>query len=190
MPSVPPGNAEQALVAQAIRGDHTAFGALYDLYLDAIYGFVYYQVSNVQEAEDLTEIVFLKAFEKLPEFRGAKKMENFRAWLYRIARNQVIDFYRTRKPSANLDPDLALPAHDPPPEDLVQLGESTRDLRLALGRLEGLHRQVLLLRFMGELSYSETAAALGLTENYVRVLQYRALRRLRALLAGDEEKEP
>lgn len=186
MPYEPAGSPEQTLIARAIRGDAEAFGQLYDRYLQPIYGFIYYQVTNVQEAEDLTEIVFIKAFEKLPDFRTAKKMENFRAWLYRIARNTVIDHYRTAKPLTALDPEFPLASGDAGPEERIQMDETVGRIRSALLEIDELYRQVIVLRFIQELNYAETSAALGLTENYIRVIQFRALRKLREQIDRDE----
>lgn len=187
MPTPPDERSEEDLIDRAIQGDAAAYGALYDRYLNPIYTFVYFQVSDVLEAEDLAEIVFLKAFEKLPEFRKNKKMVNFRAWIYRIARNLVIDHYRTRKPISALDPDLPLADDNPLPERRVQTGEEVSALKQALKQLDDLYRQVIILRFLNGFTYSEAAGALGITENYVRVIQFRALRKLREILEEVEQ---
>ena len=85
---------ESQLTAQALQGDKEAFGDLYEYYLEEVYRYVFYRVSNEADAEDLTEQVFLKVWENLPNFQ---QRVPFKAWLYRIARNTVIDHYRTRK---------------------------------------------------------------------------------------------
>lgn len=188
MPTPPEERPEHDLINRAIDGDAAAYGALYDQYLTPIYTFIYFQVSDVIEAEDLTEVVFLKAYEKLPEFRRAKKMVNFRAWLYRIARNLVIDHYRTRKPTAPLEPDMPLQDNKPLPERLVLTGEDVQELKSALTQLDELYRQVILLRFISGYSYPEVADMLDITENYVRVIQFRALRKLRTILDPESDK--
>jgi len=169
-------------VARAIAGEVEAFGALYDRYLDDIYRFIRFQVSRLEDAEDLTEIVFLKAFEGLPGFRTGRRMTNFRAWIYRIARNLVIDHYRTRKPVVPLD--LEMPSFDEAdrPENQAQFREESDRITRAVGRLDEPFRPVIVMRFVGGLTYKETADALGLTENYVRVIQFRALRKLKEFL--------
>ncbi len=171
---------ESEIVARAVQGEVEAFGWLYDKYVEAIYVFIYYQVSDQAQAEDLTEVVFLKAFEKLPEFRTQKVMENFRAWVYRIARNLVIDTYRTQKTTVALDPDLPLTSEEPPPENALQLQQDYQQARALIDQLEPQFRQVMILRFINHLSYQEIAQAMDIKENYVRVLQHRALKKLRA----------
>lgn len=176
---LPPNLPEEEIVARAVQGEKEAFGWLYDRYVEAIYTFIYYQVSSTHEAEDLAETVFLKAFEKLPEFRRGKAMTNFRAWLYRIARNLVIDTYRTRKATLSLDPDIPLASDEPPPGDALDVAQSFGQAQAAIARLEPHFREVIVMRFMQDMSYAEVAAALEITENYVRVLQHRALKKIR-----------
>ena len=86
---------DQELLGRALDGDTEAFGDLYERYLDEIQRFVFYRVADRFEAEDLTEVVFIKAWEALPRFESSNV--NLRAWLYRIAHNTIIDHYRTRR---------------------------------------------------------------------------------------------
>ena len=86
---------EHDLISRAQKGDAEAYGDLYEHYLDTIYRYIYYRVHNHQDAEDLTETVFLKAWQSLPNYRIGKTP--FVAWIYRIAHNMVIDHHRTRK---------------------------------------------------------------------------------------------
>jgi RNA polymerase sigma-70 factor (ECF subfamily) len=177
---------ESELIVRAIEGDTAAFGMLYERYLDAIYRYVYYSVTDHVEAEDLTENVFLKAWQALPRFRpqGA----NFRAWLYRIAHNAVVDRHRTRKREAPFEevPHLQDPA--PTPESVVEADQEVLRLSAALSRLKPRARQVILYRFISGLSHAETAEALGVSEGHVRVLQHRALKRMRRLLVEDGDQ--
>lgn len=173
---------DQEIVARAIAGEVEAFGALYDRYVDPMYRFIRFQVSYEEDAEDLTETVFLKAFESLPGFRTGKRMTNFRAWIYRIARNLVIDHYRTRKPSLPLDLEFASGEVAEQPEELIQFREESERISRAVSRLDEPFRPVIVMRFVSGLNYTETADALGLTENYVRVIQFRALKQLKELL--------
>src|SRR6056297_1917616 len=96
---------EKILLNQIKKGDEHAFGELYDKYKDSIYRFVYFKVSNREKAHDLVNESFLKIYNYI---REDKDIENFRAFLYKIARNSVIDFYRTRKDNISLDdsPDI------------------------------------------------------------------------------------
>ena len=172
---------EPILIARAQQGDTSAFGRLYERYLDRIYRYIYYRVSDQDEAEDLTETVFLKAWEALP--RSRFEGNSFRAWLYRIAHNAVVDCYRTRRTTLPLD--QAIDVGDggtPSPEAAAEAEQEHAWLQVALSHLEPRQQEVILNRFVNELSHSETAQVMGLKEGHVRVLQHRALKEMRALL--------
>lgn len=178
---------ESQLIARAVRGDAEAFGDLYEAHLEAIYNYIYYRISNAQDAEDLTEAVFLKAWQAMGGFET--RDVPFKAWLYRIAHNLVIDYYRTRKELESLDGQRPLTDHRPHPEESVQSREMATHVARSLQQLPPLHQDVLLLRFVEGLSHAETAEALERTEGAVRVLQHRALKALQALLAVEEVRQ-
>src|SRR5271168_2768290 len=92
---------EEKIVEKAVKGDSSAFGQLYDHYQPMIYRFVVVKVGRREEAEDITHQVFLSAWQGIKgyEHRG----HPFSSWLYQIARNQVIDFYRSRRSDASID---------------------------------------------------------------------------------------
>lgn len=174
---------ESRLTARARQGDREAFGDLYELYLDELYRYVFYRVNHRLDAEDLTEQVFLKAWEKLSHFRGEIP---FRSWLYRIAHNTVIDHYRTRKQTdplneANspIDPAASL-------ETRVLDQEETNRIVTLIARLAPLQQHVLLLRFIVGLSAEETAQVLDRSAGSVRVTQHRALKEIQALLQTED----
>ncbi len=168
------------LVARAQRGDTKAFGELYKLHLDAIYGYVYSRVGNVSEAENLTQTVFVKAWRALENYKQTSVP--FRGWLYRIAHNSVIDYYRKKKEPALLEDQTMLPDTSDTPEQSLIWQERREDLRKAMKKLKPAYQQVLTLRFLNELDYEETADVLGRKVNAVRVLQYRALKALRKVM--------
>src|SRR5579872_5748020 len=87
------------LVGKAKLGQEEAFGSIYNLYFEKIYRFIYYRVSHKEVAEDLAEDVFLKAFSKISSI---KNDDSFEGWLYQIARNKVIDYYRDKKQLVDL----------------------------------------------------------------------------------------
>lgn len=172
--------------------DPEVFGKLYDLYVDQIYRFIYFKVSSKEEAEDLTGEVFLKTWQYINEM-GAAAIDNLRAFLYQTARNTVIDFYRTRgqreiavlpadeETGEELKVDLA-----DPKQDLVQKIELSSDIegvKKSLQKLREDYREVIVLRFIEEMSVEETAEALGKSEGAVRVLLHRAISSLRAIVA-------
>lgn len=163
------------LVDRAKTGDSEAFGALYDRFRPEIFRYLLVRVRDQDVAEDLVQQVFLKAWQAIPryEHRGAP----FRAWLYRMAHNQMVDFFRTRRPTTDLEGvDLPEPAEA---EDRVLVGEMNDALFAALQRLSEDHRQVLELRFLMEKSAREIGEIMGRKEVTVRGLQMRALQALR-----------
>jgi RNA polymerase sigma-70 factor (ECF subfamily) len=173
---------EMDLVARAQDRDTTAFGRLYERYMEQIYRYIYYRVSDRDEAEDLTETVFVKAWEALPRFRP--RGATFRAWLYRIAHNAVIDRHRTRKEVVPLEQAQDwLDVEASSPEDAAEAAQETARLGAALSQLKPRLRQVILHRFVNGLSHDETAQVMGLRKGHVRVLQHRALRQMRDLLS-------
>ena len=182
----PAATSETELIARSIDGDAGAFGTLYERYLDAIYRYVYYSVPDHAEAEDLTENVFLKAWQALPRFRlqGA----GFRTWLYRIAHNAIIDRHRTHKQTTSLEAATHLRDPAPAPQTVVEADQEVLRLSAALSRLKPRARQVILCRFISGLSHAETAEVLGVSEGNVRVLQHRALKRMRHLLTEDVDQ--
>ena len=195
---LPPGGAEGTglddgdLVWAAQRGDAGAFGSLYERYFDRIYGYLAYHLRDPDEAEDAAAQVFLRALEALPRYRWTGVP--FRAWLYRIAHNLVIDVRRRRRrhPESNLADGqadgLAADGH----ADGRRLGDpagwlaekvARETLVAAVDDLTALQRQVILLKFAGGMSNAEVAAVLDRTEGAVKALQHAGLRSLQRRLA-------
>ncbi len=181
---VEPTDAE--LVRRSQTGDAEAFGELYERYVDDVYRFFYYRVTQPADAEDLTEATFLRAWRSIGRVKADATL-NFRAWLLRIARNLWIDRHRTARDEAPLDAAASKPAATPDPEDALLASEAHDDLTRALAQLPERLREVVLYRFVHGLSHRETAALLGVSEAHVRVLQHRALQRLRQWLTAQEE---
>lgn len=175
---------ESRLVARAVQGDAEAFGDLYELHLDAIYRYVYYRLSNHQDTEDLTERVFLKAWENMPGYRVGKTP--FRAWLYRIAHNTVIDHYRAQQEALPLSEDLSIVDTSIDLEQQLLLKERSERLAKVISRLSPDHQHVLILRFIEGLSTKEVAQILNRSVGGVRVLQHRALKEMYGLWAVEE----
>ena len=175
---------EHELIIRAQNGDAEAFGDLYENYLDTIYRYVYYRLQNHQDAEDLTEMVFLKAWQKIPDYSIGKTP--FVAWLYRIAHNRVIDHYRTRKDTLSLSEQVPIRDEKMDLEEHVLSQEEKRTLSKAINQLSPLHQHVLVLRFISGLKPSEVADVLDRNVGAVRVLQHRALKALHALLTAEE----
>jgi RNA polymerase sigma-70 factor, ECF subfamily len=173
---------DQELLARALQGDADAFGDIYERYLDEIHRYVYFRVADRFEAEDLTETIFLKAWEALPRFRSPDV--NLRAWIYRIAHNTVVDHYRTHKPASELPLEQARDA-SPLPEHRIQNLEEHERLAALIRLMDENMQQVIICRFANGMSHAETAEVMGIKEGHVRVLQLRALQKLRELLENE-----
>lgn len=177
---------EDALVARAIGGDAGAFTQLYDRYHDRVYRHLIYRVGRSEDAEDLTQQVFLQAWRALARYRQTGSP--FVAWLLTIAHNLVVSFYRRNRAVQPLDADTRdWPADDHLEAVAEQHLEHERARRLMLG-LKAEYQQVLAMRFLENLEYREIAAALGKSEGNVRVMQHRALQQLRRLVQADEKR--
>lgn len=175
---------ERALVDRARTGDLRAIDALYTLYVDRVYRFAVTRVGSAEDAEDITAEIFVRVVEALPRFQWQPDVP-FRAWLFRIANNQVISHYRRAgsrptRPIADMDfEDTQLG-----PERLVEQKMSVDDVCEAARKLPEAQRRVFELRFGSDLSVRETAQILNKSENNVKVLQHKALEKLKKLLGG------
>lgn len=179
---------EKKLVLRAQNGDAEAFGALYSWYLDAIYRYVYFRVNTTETAEDLTEEVFVRAWEALPTYEVRKYP--FKSWLYRIAHNLIIDHRRKQRPVTVEDEVLqavASPLHLP--EDIVVRFQHNEALTRAVRRLDEEEQQVVILRFVEGLSHREVAEIIGKSEEASRVIQYRAIQRLQRYMTDREDSD-
>ncbi|HEV8534685.1 MAG TPA: sigma-70 family RNA polymerase sigma factor [Candidatus Limnocylindria bacterium] len=183
----PDGAAEgdASLAVRAGKGDTAAFGALYDRYVEAVYRYVYYRVRNDADAEDLVSDVFMRALRAIPRYEPRVA---FLAWLYRIARNAVIDRGRRARTQISFEDALAHPGVDQVVEpDAAILALSDKDaVREALTKLTPLQQEVIVLRFVEGFSTQEIAALVGKREGTVRGIQFRALEALRTLIPSRE----
>jgi len=170
---------DEQFIKQVKNGDAEAFGKLYDQYAEVIFRYVYSHLENRLDAEDLTEEIFLRAWRALPKYdeRGLP----FSAFLFRIARNSLIDYYRQKKVVSSLD-DTDVQSHEPSPEEAVDINIENHDLRKTIAELREDYRNVLIFRFLSGLSPEETAQVMQRSVGAVRVLQHRALSALKDLL--------
>ena len=178
------GMPQRDLIERGVHGDSAAFGMLYERHLDAIFRYVYFRVGSSADAEDLTEDVFVSAWENLSNFRPEGE-SSFLSWLYRIAHNRVIDHYRKRQPQSWSSEQLALEeALIPSVEDAAHINFDTRRLAKAVSQLEETEQEVIILRFIEGLSHGEVASIIEKSEGASRVIQHRALINLKTLLEG------
>jgi RNA polymerase sigma-70 factor (ECF subfamily) len=169
------------LLARAAQGDRHSFGEFYALHLGEIYRYILFRVNDHDEAEDLTAKVFLEAWESLTSRQP--KIKNIRAWVYRIAHNKVIDHHRTKKPQEPIDGNPDKKLHSPWLESELDDLFASRQLAEGLRQLSATYQEVIILRFINQLSHAEVAEIMNITESHVRVLQYRALQQMREIVS-------
>ena len=169
-------DAEKQLVAQSQQGDQDAFTVLYRNYVQAIYRYCFFRVRDAEHAEDLTADVFLKAVDGLSRYneRGLP----FGAWLFRIAHDRVIDFYRKagRRPIVELTEDFV--STDLAPDISIEITESHDHLHEAISHLTDEQQAVIQFRFMENWSLEDTGRMMNKSANAVKALQHRALQSL------------
>lgn len=191
-----------ALVVAAQRGDRAAFGQLYERYVDAVFRVVVFRVGDRRLAEDITSETFLRALRGIGSVRNQGR--DVVAWLFGIARNIVRDHHRSnryRREKLAAEPErlvgeqvvdeqrvrypwavLCSGVGEGSPEDEVLQAATVAQVMRAVARLGRAQRECVLLRFIQELSVSETAAVMGRSEGAVKSLQHHAVRRLARLL--------
>ena len=168
-----------ALVREAQGGEKAALGELYDYFLESIYRFLYFRVSSEQEAEDLTEEVFFKMLNNLSKYQKHDNMP-FSAWLFRIAKNVLVDFYRKNTTPEEISEEI----EDEKASTTAETEEKMNRTRLllAIKKLPRAQSESIILRFFSDRSNAEIAAILGKSETAVRILQSRGLKKLRFVL--------
>ncbi|MEK7174322.1 MAG: sigma-70 family RNA polymerase sigma factor [Patescibacteria group bacterium] len=174
---------EKVIIESAVRGESSAFGLLYDHYQPKIYRVIGVKVARREEAEDLTHQVFLSAWQSIGSYKDVGYP--FSSWLYRIARNQVIDHYRTRKVSVGLDevdPNLfATESHESLAHERFELDR----VLAAIRRLKPEYQDVIMMRFVEDLPVRDVALAIDKSEGAVKLIQHRALKQLKDILASE-----
>ncbi len=179
-----------SIVARAQAGEQAAFDAIYDRFADPLFGYLYARCGDAGLAEELTGDLWVRVVERLPAFRfphGAPEAA-FAGWLYRIARNLLIDATR-RRSNNNVPLVETAPSGDVAPDDRVIAGEEHQELRTAIEQLTPEQREVLMLRFVDERSNAEVAQLTGRSEGAVKVMQHRALNALAGILGGQRRKK-
>jgi RNA polymerase sigma-70 factor, ECF subfamily len=167
---------EADIVERAQAGDSEAFGRIYDHYFDAIYRFIYYKVFSREAAEDLTSDTFFKALKQLHSYHSNRG--RFNSWLYQIARNTVIDYYRTKKENVSID-DIFDLGHDERTPDQLDTLASLAKVEEYLKALPARQREIITLRLWEGKSFDEIATILGGTEASVKMAFSRSIRQLR-----------
>ncbi len=168
---------ENIIVKKARAGHAESFGQLYDEHHERIYRFIYLKVRGKEEAEDLTHQVFLSAWQNIKQY--ALKNLPFSSWLYRIARNKVIDYYRLRKQTVNIE---AVKNVIPAETDILASADTDMETRAIHSAISGLtpeQQDVVIMRFVEDMPIKEVARSIGKTVGAVKLIQFRAISKLK-----------
>ena len=163
---------KQALLAK--NGDKEAFAYLYNIYIKKIYNFVYFKTLHQDIAEDLTSQIFLKALKNINKFKD----NNFSAWIYTIARNTVIDHYRSNKDIKNIDDCWDLSGADNLTDDFDN-NLKISQIREAMNELSTANRELLIMRLWLDLPFKDIAIILDKSESAVKMSFGRTLNQLK-----------
>ena len=179
---------DAALARRAGRGEAEAFGALYDRYVDQVYRYAFYRVRNEAEAEDVTSEVFMRALRAIPKY---EPRQAFLAWLYRIARNAIIDRSRRQanRQQVSFEDALAHPNADQVvnPDEGLLAGSDATAVRKAMRQLTPLQQEILVLRYVEGFDTKTISRLVGKRDGTVRGIEFRALNALRALIPSREQ---
>jgi len=177
---------EKLILKRARKGDREAFAEVYDFYVVKIFRFVYLKTNSKETAEDLTSEVFLKCWRYIKRRKESGEKEIIKgnklsSFLYKIARNLIIDFYRKKQvPTIEIDDDLKDKIKDQKQDILSDISakQEIEGLMKALSKLKGEYREIIILRHVEDLSITEIAEITGKTSGSVRVSLHRAVKAL------------
>lgn len=169
------------LILRAQAGDAEAFGEVYNELLDPVYRYIYFKVGP-QIAEDLTEEVFFKAWKSLQSYKKKKDLP-FSSWVFRIAHNIVVDYYRNHQQIEELPIDVSETRKSMQPNILIDDYFRSKKLYQGLKKLSNTVSQAIILRFINDLNYKEIAKVMNKTEGAIRVLIHRGLNQLKEILS-------
>lgn len=171
---------KQAELAKECKlGNKEAFGLLYESFIRQIYNFIYYKTHHKETAEDLTSKVFIKAYASINTFDESKG--SFSSWLYQIARNSIIDHYRSVKPALNIEDAWDLDGGSDVERDVgtkIQL----ENIKTYLQMLSSEQRDIVIMRVWEEMSYAEIAEVVGKSEANCKMIFSRTLKKLREIM--------
>ncbi len=170
---------ESQIIAECAAGNWANFGSIYDEYLPKIYRYVYYRTRHRETAEDLTSTVFAKAVQGLKTFRSESGM--FAPWLYRIARNVLIDYARANKPTLDLEAAIhAASDHNVLADADTQMKRES--IKAALKHLSPQQQEVVMMRVWDELSHREIGEILEISEGNAKITFSRAVAALKEVI--------
>lgn len=167
------------VLAVRARSDREAFGILYERHVRRIYNYIYYRTGNVADAEDLTARTFFQALSNLHRYQV--QGVPFSAWLFRIAHNLVANWHRDtgRHHATSTDGIVEVAAHEDGPHETAESAEERRELHQVVRRLAPDRQQLLILKYVEQLSTEEIAVIMGRSEGAVKALLHRTIKSLR-----------
>jgi RNA polymerase sigma-70 factor (ECF subfamily) len=170
---------ESNLSSRSLKKDKQAFIEIYNLYVDDIYRFIYFKVGHREEAQDISSDVFLKAWDYIV-LNKVDKSKNLKALFYKIARNTVVDYYRSKRDTSPLDSlentDLNDIKQDP--QAITEIKHEYERILKLLNNIKEEYKEVIILKHINELSWDEISQALGKSKGSLRVLLHRATKAL------------
>jgi len=176
---------EKILINQIKKGDEQAFAQFYNHYSPKLYRFIYFNVSDEAKAQELTDEAFMKVFQYLKD-KEASEVDNFQAFIFKTARNLVIDFYRTRKNDVSLE---AIPeiASSEDPSKKVDQKLDTEKLARVIRQLPSNYKEVIVLRFVDGLSFEEISRSTGKSLGNCRMLAHRGIKKIKEMVEKGRE---
>jgi RNA polymerase sigma-70 factor (ECF subfamily) len=176
---------EKKLIEKA-KKDPEAFGELYDIYYSKIFGYILKRVADVDVAKDIVSETFLKALKNLWKFRW--RNVSFSAWLYRIASNEIVNFFRKKKPAISIDKIAEPFSTSNPVEEIIEAQESLKRhndflfFQKEITKLSFKYQEVITLRFFEKKQIKEIAEILGKKEGTIKSLLHRGIKELAKML--------
>lgn len=181
---------DESILIQRAKTDSEAFGVLYERYVDRIYNYVYYRVGNAADAEDLTARIFERAIKHIGNYKD--QGVPFSAWLYRIAHNLVANWHRdnSRRTFVSIDDVSNWIVSDHGPEFATQLMQDKQALLEAISHLPADRQELLIFKFVQQMSNAEIGAIMGRSEGAIKSLYHRTLLALRVDMLGPDNQGP
>lgn len=172
---------EESLIRRAKERDPVALTQIYEDNFDRIYRYIVLKIGDRNEAEDMTQQVFLNAIKAIPGYKS--KGMPFSSWLYRIAHNQVVDYFRKKSKRQFVPLDERMESGNEDPEQFAVRKMQVEELSQATKQLTKAQQEVISLRFAGELSIAEVAKMMGKSIGAIKALQHSAIVALRKVMA-------
>ena len=172
------------ILQKAQTGDSEAFAQIYDYFSERIYKFIFFRIGHKEVAEDVLSDTFVKGWQKINQINTPQALS---AWLYQIAKNNIIDYYRIRKDTVNLSDVEDFLEDEVNPVDLTNVNMEQKKILDVMHELPMDQQQVIIYKFFEDLANEEIAYVMGKTEGAIRVLQHRAIAKLKELLNNNDK---